>query len=185
MSLPEKIKIADRAGSANRPDFCRVLEQELKPLYLLAFLLTANHRTAEQCFAATVEQGLNEPAVLKDWVRFHIKRTLIKNAIAILSPPSAVGNEKRDSWSGGRHKALGDYQIDALTRLPPLERFVFVMSVLERYSMGSALFCSVAVPGTWPKLACEPCVDFRGQSRFFRGMSHAHRVWWKCQREIR
>jgi hypothetical protein len=55
MSLPEKLKIADRAGSANRPDFCRVLEQELKPLYLLAFLLTANHRTAEQCFVATVD----------------------------------------------------------------------------------------------------------------------------------
>jgi hypothetical protein len=136
MSLPEKLKIADRAGSANRPDFCRVLEQELKPLYLLAFLLTANHKTAEQCFVATVEQALNEPAVLKGWVRFHIKRSLIKNAIAILSPPSAVGNEKRDFWSGGRHKALGDYQIDALTRLPPPERFVFVMSVLERYSDG-------------------------------------------------
>jgi hypothetical protein len=136
MSLPEKLKIADRAGSANRPYFCKVLEQELKPLYLLAFLLTANHRTAEQCFVATVEQALNEPAVLKDWVRFHIKRSLIKNAIAILSPPSAVGNEKRDFWSGGRHKAVGDYQIGALTRLPPLERFVFVMSVLERYSDG-------------------------------------------------
>jgi Sigma-70, region 4 len=136
MPLPEKLKIADRAGSASRPDFCRVFEQELKHLYLLAFLLMANHRTAEQCFAATVEQALNEPAVPKDWVRFHIKRSLIKNAIAILSPPSAVGNEKRDFWSRGRHKAVGDYQIGALTRLPPLERFVFVMSLLERYSDG-------------------------------------------------
>jgi hypothetical protein len=26
-----------------------VLEQELKPLYLVAFLLTANHKAAEQC----------------------------------------------------------------------------------------------------------------------------------------
>jgi hypothetical protein len=41
MSRPEKLKIADsRSESANRPDFCEVLEQELKPLYLLAFLLT-------------------------------------------------------------------------------------------------------------------------------------------------
>jgi hypothetical protein len=86
MSCPEKLKIADsRAGSANRPDFCKVLEQDLKPLYLFAFLLTANHKTAEQCFDATVEQALNEPAVFKDRVRSYIKRTLIRNAIVMLS----------------------------------------------------------------------------------------------------
>jgi DNA-directed RNA polymerase specialized sigma24 family protein len=137
MSCPEKLKIADsRAGSANRPDLCKVLEQYLKPLYLLAFLLTANHKTAEQCFASTVEQALNEPAVLKDYVRFHIKRSLIRNVIAILPRPSAAVNEKRDPWSRGRHKAVGSDEIGAVTRLPPLERFVFVMSVLERYSDG-------------------------------------------------
>jgi hypothetical protein len=137
MSCPEKRKIADsRADRANRPDFCKVLEQELKPLYLLAFLLTANHKTAEKCFAATVEQALNEPAVLKDWVRFHIKRSLIRNAIAILSPASSASNEKRDCWSGSRHKAAGHDEIGGVTQLPSLERFVFVMSVLERYSDG-------------------------------------------------
>ena len=137
MSCPEKLKIADsRADSANRPDLCKVLEQDLKPLYLLAFLLTANHKTAEKCFAATVEQALNESAALKDYVRFHIKRSLIRNAIAILSPPSSAGNEKRDCWSGGRHKAVGDDEIGGVTQLPSPERFVFVMSVLERYSDG-------------------------------------------------
>jgi len=103
-------------------------------------------------------------------VRFHIKRTLIKNAIAILSPPSAVGNEKRDSWSGGRHKALGDYQIDALTRLPPLERFVFVMSVLERYSDGECsllLGCSTRnVAKARMRALRRP---FGASPRFFRG----------------
>jgi DNA-directed RNA polymerase specialized sigma24 family protein len=137
MSRLEKLKISDsRADSANRPDLCKVLERELKPLYLLAFLLTANHRIAEQCFAATVEQALNEPAVFKEWVRSYIKRSLIRNTIAVLSPASAAGSEKRDPWSRGRHKAVGDDEIGAVTRLPPLERFVFVMSVLERYSDG-------------------------------------------------
>jgi hypothetical protein len=84
----ENLKIADsRSDSANRRDFCRVLEQELKPLYLLAFLLTANHKTAEQCFDITVEHALNEPAVFKDRVRSYIKRGLIRNAIVMLSPP--------------------------------------------------------------------------------------------------
>jgi DNA-directed RNA polymerase specialized sigma24 family protein len=137
MSCPEKLKIAaSRAGNANRPDLCKVLERGLKPLYLLAFLLTANHKTAEQCFAATVEQALNEPAVSKDRVRSYFKRSLITNAIAELAPPSAAGSEEAAPWSRGQQKAVGDDEIGAVTRLPPLERFVFVMSVLERYSDG-------------------------------------------------
>jgi DNA-directed RNA polymerase specialized sigma24 family protein len=141
MSRPEKLKIADSCSDrAKRPDLCSVLEQELKPLYLLAFLLTANHKTAEQCFDATVEQALNEPAVFRDRVRSWIKRSLIRNAIVMLSPPSAPDDEKRDFWTAGRHKAVGDDEIGAVTQIPALERFVLVMSVLERYSDGE---CSV------------------------------------------
>jgi DNA-directed RNA polymerase specialized sigma24 family protein len=137
MSRPEKLKTADsRSESANRPDFCEVLEQELKPLYLLAFLLTANHKAAEQCFDATVEQALYEPALLKDGVRSYIKRSLIRNAIVMLSPPSAPNHAKRDLWTAVPHKAVGDDEIGGVTQLPPLERFVFVMSVLERCSDG-------------------------------------------------
>jgi len=38
-----------RADYANRADFCEVFEKEMKPLYLLAFLLTADHKQAELC----------------------------------------------------------------------------------------------------------------------------------------
>jgi DNA-directed RNA polymerase specialized sigma24 family protein len=157
----ENLKIADsRSDSANRRDFCRVLEQELKPLYLLAFLLTANHKTAEKCFAATVEQALNESAALKDYVRFHIKRSLIRNAIAILSPPSAAGSEKPNPRRRGRQKAVGSDEIGAVTRLPPLERFVFVMSVLERYSDGE---CSLL-------LGCSTRDVAKARMRALRGL---------------
>jgi hypothetical protein len=103
MSGLENLKIADsRSDSTNHLDFCRVLEQELKSLYLLAFLLMANHETAEQCFDATVEQALNEPAVFKDRMRSYIKRSLIRNAIVMLSPSSAPDDEKRDFSTAGR-----------------------------------------------------------------------------------
>jgi DNA-directed RNA polymerase specialized sigma24 family protein len=140
MSCPEKPKIADfRADYANRADFCQVLQWELRPLYLLSFLLTANHKKAEQCFATTVDEALKEQPVFKDWVRSWIKRSLIKNAIGAVSPASAGNNEERDLWSG-QHETGGDDQINAVTQLPPLQRFVFVMSILERYS---AWDCSV------------------------------------------
>lgn len=35
-----------RAEYATHADFCKVFERDMKPLYLLAFLLTANHQDA-------------------------------------------------------------------------------------------------------------------------------------------
>jgi hypothetical protein len=43
MFAPRKLQIAGfRPGYAKRADFCEVFERDMKPLYLLAFLLTAN-----------------------------------------------------------------------------------------------------------------------------------------------
>jgi DNA-directed RNA polymerase specialized sigma24 family protein len=111
-----------------------VFEKEMKPLYLLAFLLTANHKQAEQCFAATVEEALKEQAVFKEWARSWVKRTLIEKAIEIVSPALNRPGEKLDLWSAWHNETTGQDQIDAVTKLTPLERFVFVMSILERHS---------------------------------------------------
>src|SRR6266446_3483017 len=74
-----KPKIATfRADYAMRADFCAVFEEDMKPLYLLAFLLTANHKEAEQCFASTVEEAFKKQAVFKEWARTWVKRKLIE-----------------------------------------------------------------------------------------------------------
>jgi DNA-directed RNA polymerase specialized sigma24 family protein len=119
-----------RADYANRADFCEVFEKEMDALYLLAFLLTANHKQAEQCFASTVEEALKEQAVFKQWARSWVKRTLIEKAIEIVSPVLDRSGKQRDLWSAGH----GQDQIDPVAKLAPLERFVFVMSILERHS---------------------------------------------------
>jgi hypothetical protein len=123
-----------RADYAKHADFCDVFRNDTKHLYLLAFLLTANHQESEQCFVSTVEEALKEQAVFKEWVRSWIKRRLIENAIAIVLPASARNGQKRDLWGAGRHEAQRGYEIDTVTKLAPFERFVFVMSILERYS---------------------------------------------------
>jgi hypothetical protein len=46
-----------RADYAKRADFCEIFEKDMKRLYLLAFLLTADHKQAEHCFASTVEEA--------------------------------------------------------------------------------------------------------------------------------
>jgi len=127
-----------RAVYATHADFCKVFERDIRSLYLLAFLLTANHLDAEQCFVSTVEAAAKEQAVFKGWVPAWVKRSLIKNAIQIAAPNSGVVTGKRDLWTV--EGTPGPAEIDAVTRLAPLERFVFVMSALERYS---AWECSI------------------------------------------
>jgi DNA-directed RNA polymerase specialized sigma24 family protein len=148
----EKSKITDfRAGYASRADFCTLLERNLKPLYLLAFLLTANHKDAERCFSMTVEESLTEQAVFKEWARSWVKRSLFKNAIGVVSPASSRGCEKRDFWSVEQNEGERNYEINAVTQLPDLERFSFVMSILERYSDWE---CSVLL-GCSPKKVAQ------------------------------
>jgi hypothetical protein len=135
MFRSNKQKIANfRAGYAKHADFCEVFEQDTKPLYLLAFLLTASHKESEQCFVSTVEEAFKEQAVFKEWARSWVRRRLIENAIEIVSPASARNGQKRDLWGAGQHETQKECEIDTVTKLGAFERFVFVMSILERYS---------------------------------------------------
>jgi len=146
-----KQKIANfRAGYAKHADFCDVFRNDAKPLYLLAFLLTANHQESERCFVRTVEEVFQGPAVFKEWARSWIKRRLIENAIEIVSPASVRNARKRDFWGAGQQETQKECEIDTVTRLDPFERFVFVMSILERYSNWD---CSLLLGCTVNKVA--------------------------------
>jgi hypothetical protein len=123
-----------RADYARHSDFCDVFKNDTKPLYLLAFVLTANYKQSEQCFVSTVEEAFKEQAVFKEWARSWVRRRLIENAIEIVSPASARNVQKRDLWGAGQQEIQREFEIDAVTQLAPFERFVFVMAILERYS---------------------------------------------------
>jgi len=53
--------------------------------------------------------------------------------VLIVSPASAR-SATRDLWDAGQYETHRYDAIDAVTRLALLERFVFVLSMLERYS---------------------------------------------------
>jgi hypothetical protein len=149
MSRQQMSKIAGpRADFVSRAELCKTFEREMKPLYLLAFLLAANHKDAEQCFAAALEETLQGQAVFKDWALCWIKRSLIKNAIGIVSPARAAITEIREPWTVGPQETVAGCRIDTVTQLMPLERFVSVLSILERYSgreCSILLGCSTAM----------------------------------------
>jgi DNA-directed RNA polymerase specialized sigma24 family protein len=135
VSRSNKANIAAFRGDyAKHGDFRDVFENDMKSLYLLAFLLTANHKQSEQCFGSTVEEAFKEHAVFKEWARSWVKRGLIENAIEIVSPASARNGQKLDVWASGQYETQRACKIDTVTKLAAFERFVFVMSILERYS---------------------------------------------------
>jgi hypothetical protein len=142
-------------------EFCEVLESEMTSLYLLAFLLTANHEDAERCFSTTADAAIEAQPVFKGWARSWLKRKLIKNAIRIVFPTSDRGEQRRHLWSAGQPGSVGGGEIDAVTGLAPLERFIFVMSVLERYS---AWECAVL-------LGCDRSVVAEVRTRALRGLA--------------
>jgi len=122
------------SGYATCSDFCRILIADSRSLYLLAFVLTGSHAKAEQCFLKTLDDAANAKSVFVGWERSWINRCLITNAIRLVFSWPVESNWKPDFWSTDS-ESQGCFVVNTLTSLaPPLQRFVFVMSVLERYS---------------------------------------------------
>lgn len=124
---------------ATRDDFFRVFREEKDELYQLSFLLTLDHKKAEQCVVSGLEDCVKGNRVFGEWARSWAKRTIIQNAIRELkprpgrsysSPSSTISSHIGQMLNGpARH-----FEIENLSALEDFERFVFVISVLEHYS---------------------------------------------------
>jgi len=120
---------------ATQDEFCRIFAEDENALYLLAYLLTTDTLKAEQCVVAGLEDSIQGNPVFKEWVRSWSKRMIIKNAIQMVSPAlGQVNGAPHVSDSDALGLDLED-SLAAVLQLAPLERFVFVMSVLESYSL--------------------------------------------------
>ena len=138
--MPRRPPISTETSQAyaTRIEFCRVFAENMDNLHLLSFLLTADLAKAEECFVSGLENCVEGTYVFRDWAQSWARRTIIQNAIRMLAPRknhSNVADVPSDavSCSFGRTQDT-DYAIAGILRLEHFERFVFVMSVLERYS---------------------------------------------------
>ena len=52
----------------------------------------------------------------------------------MVSPAFARNGQRQELWSAGQSETQRECEIDSVTKLAAFERFVFVMSILERYS---------------------------------------------------
>ena len=136
--MPETKHIKSPTPYASSGDFQRIFHEDMNGLYLLSFLLTANHEKAEQCFVSGLEDAVNGNRVFREWARSWARRVIIKNAVKVINPRpvdgSAYSSPVSVNSNGKTLPAEHQVEIAAVLGLEPFERFVYVMTVLEGYS---------------------------------------------------
>jgi DNA-directed RNA polymerase specialized sigma24 family protein len=132
-----KQKTIERATEyASCKDFQQIFNEDMAGLHRLAFLLTADHAKAEQCFVAGLEDSIHGNPVFRQWARAWSKRAIIQSAIKAIAPAptrhGAIPEAPEAQWESGNN-------IESIAAIvaswEPFERFVFVMAVLEGYGL--------------------------------------------------
>jgi hypothetical protein len=138
VNMPEAKPITRPAPYASSADFCRIFDEDMNDLYLLSFLLTADREKAEQCFVSGLEDAVEGNPVFKEWARSWARRVIIQNAVRAITPrPVERRGSSRSTSVDDHDQALPPQQqveIAGVLELEPFDRFVYVMTVLERYS---------------------------------------------------
>jgi len=123
---------------ASTDDFRRIFDEDMNGLYLLSLLLTADCEKAEQCFVSGLDDAVKGNPVFKEWARSWARRVIIQNAVRSINPRPGERNDRSSSASvnsnGRTLAAEHQVEIAAILGLEPFERFVYVITVLERYS---------------------------------------------------
>jgi hypothetical protein len=135
--MPEAKQIMRSMPYASSDDFRRVFEEDMDSLYVLSFLLTADREMAERCFVSGLEDAVEGNPVFKEWARSWARRVIIVSAVRAISPRpmEETGRSSFALVSGnGKTPPVEQVEIAAVLALEPFERFVYVMTILERYS---------------------------------------------------
>jgi DNA-directed RNA polymerase specialized sigma24 family protein len=128
VNVLERIQVFDERAATD------VLTEEIHSLYLFSFLLTADNDIAEQCYVCGLRECVEGISLFMDWARSWARRTILKHAIRMIMPaPEPNDNLSLISLKGAA--TLGKNNLfAAIVALSAFERFVFVMSVLEKQS---------------------------------------------------
>jgi hypothetical protein len=121
-------------GYATAASFIEIYNEEMDCLFLLSILLTADLEKAEQCFVGALEECLDGIDVFMEWARSWARRAIIKRAIKLVNPVPEQPKRQALTSIQWHSTPVNDNLIGAIFTLDAFERFVFVLSLLERQS---------------------------------------------------
>jgi hypothetical protein len=103
-------------------------------LYLLSFLLTADHDKAERCLVCAMGERVEGVGRFTDWARSRTRAAVLRHAIQMIKPaPACTDYVSFISLKRSATQAENN-PFAPILLLDPFERFVFVMSILEGQS---------------------------------------------------
>lgn len=132
----------ERDDYALREGFVRVFEYERASMQRLALLLTANLDAVELCLSRAFQECVSSSSVSREWVLSWTRRVIIRNAINLVTNPESDSPVK--STDDADSRAIASSQdaalvaaagSDSILNLPTLDRFVYVICILERCSV--------------------------------------------------
>lgn len=111
-------------------DFCTLFKTEANRFYFLCRLLLVDPAKAEHCFVLSLEACLKSHRVFREWTQRWATHTIIKTSIQ-MNERNGVPAVHASAPTGNRK---ADMLLAAMQTLSSVDRIVYVMSVLERYS---------------------------------------------------
>jgi len=106
----------------------RFFQKDMKSLFLLSLMLTADVDSAESCFVSSLGDCMSMKPSVEEWTNDCMRHLLVHNAVAMLRP-AIEDDEQLVNCNLALNPAL-----HAVIRLKNFERFVFVLSILEGHS---------------------------------------------------
>jgi hypothetical protein len=135
-------KESGRGEYVSKEEFASVFERERESLQRLALLLTANSEATKRCLSRAYRECIASSSVSKEWVLIWTRRMVIRNAISLVMGPGSQSFVGANDDADNRlieffpDDALGAIaESESIFDLPELDRFVFVICILERYSI--------------------------------------------------
>jgi hypothetical protein len=137
-----QFKLIEEDTYATTDDFQRLFVREMTDLFRLSLLLTADAEKAECCLIHAMRECFAISTVSKKWALIWARRMVVRNAIRLVvgtedaMPIDICGDAGPDF-----HLQPSEYRIEALQdslpilELPDFDRLVFVICVLQRYSI--------------------------------------------------
>lgn len=135
-------KPTEEASYATTGGLQGLFARDMTGLFRLSLHLTADAWKAETCLTHSMRECFSYSTFSKEWAPIWARRTVVRNAIhLVLGTENAMHNEICSEAASHSNLRPSEDRIEvrrdslAILALPDFDRLVFVICVLERYSI--------------------------------------------------
>ena len=170
-----RIPESGRSEYATVEDLRDLFTEDSHRLHLLSFLLTADIEKAQRCFVAGLDDCADGNTVFREWATSWARRVIARNAIRIMAPHKGQPQPTESVYQpagkrGVPEMPVQDVPLAGILRLNDFERFVYALSVVERFSDQE---CAVLLGVSWKEIRETRVIAAQHVSDFERAITES------------